>query len=200
MIPVITILFIIFLIVFKYRIAKSDADQSEVDRKFWEREQKANSTLRKDISNLNYITIPEELFPLNIKSETQKKLKNLSQEKILNLTGYTNTDIKLEFGISNFEHITQCDDNFTEMVKLIPIYANELCQQGHNDTAKAALEFAVDNHCDSKAIYTQLAQLYYEAGEDALISKLIDNAKDLNSLSKDPIIASLCEIQFGIQA
>ncbi|MEE1009013.1 MAG: tetratricopeptide repeat protein [Agathobacter sp.] len=191
MFPLLTVIFIIFLICLKYFSRKGNIRQEEVMKSFWDKERKANSTVIKDIGNLDYITIPSELFPSDICTKSQQKLLELSHEKILNLTGLSNTDIKLKYGVTNFEHVTKCDDNFTQMVTIIPTYANELIECGKTDVAIRLLEFAIDNHADSKKIYMLLAQLYIDSGNKDKINYLIDNANELNSLSKEPIISSL---------
>ena len=63
MIPVFTIFFVIVILITAATIKHNTKEQDSVDSRFWERERKANSTLKKDISNLKYITIPDEFFP-----------------------------------------------------------------------------------------------------------------------------------------
>ena len=66
MIPICLILFILFIAVITFAIKRADSAQAKVTEEFWERERKANSTLRGDTTDLCYITIPERFFPLNI--------------------------------------------------------------------------------------------------------------------------------------
>ena len=74
-----------------------------MDRAFWDREQRANFTRKKPLDNLNYITIPDNILhmaPASMTAEIQNCLKDLgdlSSGKIVNLTGFTNTDLKLEY-------------------------------------------------------------------------------------------------------
>ena len=195
MIPIFTILFIGFILVLQFQIRKSDAQQDEVDQRFWERERQANTIRKKDISNLDYITIPEDLFPMNLATDTENSLAALRGKKMLNLTGKTNTDLKLLYGVSNLEELSEYDDNFTLFVRLVPDYANQLQNDGQIEQARRLLEFAVEKQADSKNIFTQLAQLYAAAGEGDKIQSLITAASELESLSKLPIISSLQDIQ-----
>ena len=195
MIPIFTILFIGFILVLQFQIRKSDAQQDEVDQRFWERERQANTIRKKDISNLDYITIPEDLFPMNLATDTENSLAALRGKKMLNLTGKTNTDLKLLYGVSNLEELSEYDDNFTLFVRLVPDYANQLQNDGQIEQARRLLEFAVEKQADSKNIFTQLAQLYAAAGEGDKIQSLIAAASELESLSKLPIISSLQDIQ-----
>ena len=97
MIPICLILFILFIAVITFAIMRADSAQAKVTEEFWEKERKANSTLRGDTTDLCYITIPEKFFPLN-------------NDKI--------NDLKLKYGILNFKKLSEYDDNFTKFVSM----------------------------------------------------------------------------------
>ena len=97
MIPICLILFILFIAVITFAIKRADSAQANVTEEFWEKERKANSTLRGDTTDLCYITIPEKFFPLN-------------NDKI--------NDLKLKYGILNFKKLSEYDDNFTKFVSM----------------------------------------------------------------------------------
>ena len=74
---------------FRYR--QLNKKQSEDLDTFWDLERKARTTVKKDIDNLSYITIPMEKFPSDFTTEPDmaafaEKAAVLSSEKILNLT------------------------------------------------------------------------------------------------------------------
>ena len=64
-------LFIIFLSVAAYYRKRATAQQKKVTEDFWSREDQANQIRRKDISNLPYITIPLEKFPIGISDDEE---------------------------------------------------------------------------------------------------------------------------------
>lgn len=97
MIPICLILFILFIAVITFAIKRADSAQANVTEEFWEKERKANSTLRGDTTDLCYITIPEKFFPLN-------------NDKI--------NDLKLKYGILNFKKLSEYDDNSTKFVSM----------------------------------------------------------------------------------
>lgn len=99
MIPICLILFILFIAVITFAIMRADSAQAKVTEEFWEKERKANSPLRGDTTDLCYITIPEKFFPLN-----NDKINDLRDKTLVNLTGMTNTDLKLKYGILNFKN------------------------------------------------------------------------------------------------
>ncbi len=98
MIPICLILFILFIAVITFAIKMADSAQAKVTEEFWEKERKANSTLRGDTTDLCYITIPEKVFPLN-------------NDKI--------NDLKLKYGILNFKKLSEYDDNSTKFVSML---------------------------------------------------------------------------------
>ncbi|MCI5857281.1 MAG: tetratricopeptide repeat protein [Agathobacter sp.] len=195
MIPVFTICMVVFVIVLKININKNKIAKDTASSDFWEREHEANFARRQDISGLDYISIPLEKFPLNLNTDSERVLRQLSTEKILNLTGISNTDLKLQYGVANLEALTAYDENFTKLVKALASYGHELIDAGQPDEARVVLEYAVSIHADAKAIYTMLANLYLSLGEAERIAGLIASADALNSISKSGIIDALKELQ-----
>ena len=59
MIPICLILFILFIAVITFAIKRADSAQAKVTEEIWEKERKANSTLRGDTTDLCYITIKQ---------------------------------------------------------------------------------------------------------------------------------------------
>jgi hypothetical protein len=173
--------------------------EADIDKKFWEREQKANFTRRKPLDNLNYITIPESLLsmaPVNSSAEISQyinDLQDMSSEKIVNLTGYTNTDLKLEYGTANITILSDYDIHYTNLVTLLQKLAELLHENEENQLAIEILEFAVDTGTDVSKSYYLLADLYKENGTPEKIADLIDKASNIKSLLKDTIIKNLQE-------
>jgi tetratricopeptide (TPR) repeat protein len=189
--PIFTIIIFVFVIILTARLRKNTRQQEEAEARFWEREREANNTRKADISGLDYITIPAELIPANPSSDAARKLQELSGKKILNLTGLSNTDLKLQYGVANLDALSEYDANFTELVNVLSAYAKELLDSDRIPEAKAVLEYAVSIQADAGTIYTMLADIYRDSGETAKINGLIDAAKELNSLSRDSIVKKL---------
>jgi tetratricopeptide (TPR) repeat protein len=184
-------LLIIVAAVLHNTIRKNTEAQQSVEDRFWRREQAANFTRRKDISNLDYLTIPLEKIPQNLHTEAENTLLRLASCQMLNLTGKTNTDLKLEYGVANLEALSQCDENFTEFVQTVPVYAKELIEAGQIDDAQELLELAVSYQADASAIYTTLADLYQQSGQSARIQSLVETVSSIESPSKKIILAKL---------
>ena len=180
-------IFITFCLVLTYYIRKSDASQQKVEDEFWEKERLANAVRKKDISKLDYITIPSEKIPQKLDTLTEKKLFALADKPMLNLTGISNTDLKLQYGTANINILSEYDANFIEFVSLLPEYADELIEAGFEDTALMLLEFAIDCNADSRKLYQQLATLYLENHQPEKLDILWTASENLPELTKKAV-------------
>lgn len=184
-------IFIIFCVVLGYYIKKGDANQKEVMENFFEKERLANQVRKKDISQLNYITIPLEKLPHRLDTPTEKKFLSFADKTMVNFNGISNTDLKLEYGTANLAILSEYDTNYMDMIASLPNYANELLEAGHMDSAQTLLEFAVDTKADSRKIYQQLASIYKETHQTEKIKDLMTASNELSQLTKNLIQGDL---------
>lgn len=190
MFPCFTIFFI-FVIVLNIALHRQRRSQEDVDRKFWERELAANNTRKQDITKLDYITIPLDMIPQNLHTETEQELIALASKKMLNLINQTNTDLKLKYGVANLEELSEYEENFTRYISLVPVYAKELIDADQKENAIALLELAVEQHADSCPVYTLLAEQYMQNGNSDKVQGLIEQAKSIDSISGSIIVHKL---------
>lgn len=183
MFPFLTI-FIVFIIILTYHIKKNDAAQAKVHEDFWEKERKSNAVRKQDISKLDYITIPFEKIPHQLHTPTEEAFFSFSDKPMLNLTGISNTDLKLQYGTANLEILSTYDTNFSDMLTLLPEYTQELLDAGHTTTAKDLLEFAIAHNADSRKIYHQLANIYRAQQDTASLEKLMEASNTLPELTR----------------
>lgn len=189
--------FTIFCIIFSIALHKTKRIEQNLDQDFWEREQKANFTRKKSLDNLNYITIPEEILQMKpdyMTSEIEnclRDLNDLSAFKIVNFTGYTNTDLKLEYGTANINILSDYDFHYTNLVTLLQKLAELLHDILEDALVVKTLEFAVSTGTDVSKSYYLLAQLYQEAGMSEKIEELISQAQNIRSILKDTIVENL---------
>lgn len=176
--------------------------QKEKDA-FWNLEYLSNETRKKDISNLNYINIPISQLPFMETADTnllfiQDSIKTLSSSSILNLTGKSNTDLKLEYGVANIHFLTQCDNNYSQLISTLYKWGDYLYQLGEIHKAKDVLEYAIACGSDLSKNYTLLATIYKELNTLDKIDELIHSANELDTLMKTAIMKSLKEIKNSI--
>jgi hypothetical protein len=191
--------FISICIVFFLRLQITKHKEAQIDKEYWEREQRANFTRKKPLDNLDYITIPDSILSMTPATPTEeisqylKDLNDMSTEKIVNLTGYTNTDLKLEYGTANITILSDYDVHYTNLVTLLQKLAELLHENGEKRLAIEVLEFAVDTGTDVSKSYYLLADLYKENGTPEKISDLVEKARNIKSLLKDSIVQNLQE-------
>ena len=193
--------FILILFLLQHNMKKNSKKEKINNETFWKRESEANSVRKKDISGLDYIQIPDTLICPDTQDERILKewhtIEALKEKKILNLSGFTNTDLKLEYGVGNLTELTDYDNNYVTLSRSLARIAELLTEQGLKKEAAAFLEFGIATHSDIGKNYTLLAGYYMEYGKPEKIDFLIAQAEQLSSLSKDPIIARLKAIQRG---
>ncbi|MBQ9342158.1 MAG: hypothetical protein IJT81_07365 [Lachnospiraceae bacterium] len=188
---------IIFGIVGLLRARAVKKDQKKRDD-FFQKESEANSVKKRDISALPYI-VPDEAL-LNTDSSDPKinellsELKTFKDKKILNLTGISNTDLKLKYGTANITELSECDDNFTSYCKVLYSIGNAYNEIGDTVSARRFLEYAVGIRTDITDNYVLLANIYRDNNELNRIDDLINIAGTLNSLSKQTIILKLNDL------
>lgn len=126
---------------------------------FGTKERRANSVRKKSLDALNYITIPDTILnmkPLSMTEEIRdylKDLKDLSALPIVNLTGISNTDLKLAYGTANITVLTEYDSHYTNMVTILQKLAQCLVDHNEKELATEVLEFAVSTGTDVSRTY-----------------------------------------------
>lgn len=183
MFPFLTI-FIVFLVILTYYLKKSSSAQEKVREDFLEKERRANAVRKQDISKLDYITIPFEKIPQKLHTSVEESLFALADKPMVNLTGISNTDLKLTYGTANLAILSEYDTNFADMVALLPQYTKELSDAGFTEVAKELLEFAVTCRADSRQIYQQLAEIYRQQGDESALASLREKVQELPELTR----------------
>lgn len=126
-----------------------------------------------------------------ISEECKEILRSLSTQKIVNLTGYTNTDLKLSYGTANITCLTEYDQNYTLLVSTLQKWAEALYRGGAKKECRQVLEYALSVGTDVSHTYFLLADLYDEEGKSDLKCSLIEKASGLSSLSSKVIVRTL---------
>ena len=192
-------IFVVFLVWLQYEIKKHNRYDEKKQKEYWARERQANSTRKHSLDDLQYITIPLETFPMNLMTtdemikEYHETLLHLSGEKIVNFTGISNTDLKLEYGVANLPVLTHYDQCYTHLVRTLNSFANRLYENGYEKECVPLLEFAVDTGSDISGTYKLLATIYVKNGEKQKLRLLKSKTDSLNSAMKKPIDRMLQE-------
>jgi len=194
--PVSTLLIFIFIIWLQYEIRKSSRKSKLDSDAFWDKETKANTTRRKGIDNLEYLKLQLELLPMSDKEDQtlnsyRDTIRNLSDQRIINLTGVSNTDLKNKYGIANLNRLTEYDNNYAILVSMLQKWAERLYLKGFEEDALSVLEFAVSCNSDVNKTYLLLADLYKKRDSSEKINDLIQIVNSISIHDKDKLIQEL---------
>ena len=191
--------FIVLIITITLASKKAEKKRLKNTEEFWERERKANAVRKKSLEDLEYISIPFDSFPMDtaadddIITSCHKDLESLRDEKIVNFTGFSNTDLKLEYGTANITPLSQYDQNYTLFVRTLQAWGKQLHELGYHDEALTVLEYAIATRTDISATYYLAASIYQEKGQAEKINHLLLVAETLQSAMKNAIVRTLKE-------
>ena len=195
--------FILFIVLFNIRLRLVSRKEEQNEEKFWDRELRSNSVRKKSLDTLEYVHLPYDLLPFGTAGEDENlqaiedELTALKDLKIVNLTGITNTDLKLEYGTANITALTEYDQNYTTLVIALQKWGDALYTLGRFEDAASVLEFAVKTRTDITATYRLLIDMYKtklglnEQEIQRKLDGLVPIANSLNSLSRSTILKLL---------
>lgn len=188
---------VILSLLLMYEIHKHRNKEEKYYQSLIDKEIEANSTRRKPLDDLEYIKIPLDRLPMEVLSDDEKvaeyhsTLRELSESQIVNLTGISNTDLKLKYGAPNIDILMRYDHCYTMLVRTLFEWGEYLYKQGLVSETKTVLEYAVSIGTDVSGTYSLLAKIYDSEGNTDKIKELIPVASEINSLMKDSIVSNL---------
>lgn len=149
-------LILLFIGWLAYEIKKNSKQSQNSSKEFWARESESLLTPRRSTEDVVYITVPEEIIPLEIIdasdedsvriNELSAELKELSSKPVSDLSSYTNTDLRLKYGVPNFNSLWEADNNYARLVQLLPKLISVLMDRGMSEEAGKLLQFCEDNN------------------------------------------------------
>jgi len=190
------LVFIVIVAIFNKRTTNIHRKRNE---EYWQRERQSNFVRKKTLDNLEYISIPFSSFPMEVAADDEiitacyRDLESLRDEKIVNFTGYSNTDLKMEYGTANITVLSQYDQNYTLFVRTLQSWGSRLYELGYKDEALIVLEYAIATRTDISGTYYLAASIYQEKGQPEKIKHLLFVADTLQSAMKGPLVRTLKE-------
>lgn len=180
-------------------IARSKQITAKNTKDFWDNESKANQVRRADISNLAYLVLDLSILPMDALlpqlAHRAEELKALACEKIINLSMYTNTELKLMYGPANLEELSVYDNNYLRLIRLLNSIGKELIELENVSAAKEFLSYSISVGSDISETFLLLAQIYKSKGLEKDIDLLIQVADKLETINKPTIINKLNNIK-----
>ncbi|MCD7826568.1 MAG: hypothetical protein LUH14_11515 [Clostridiaceae bacterium] len=194
--PIFLICIIVFVIWFRVKLKRADSAKKPERDAFWEREEKANFIRKQDISQLDYLTVSPDALPFGTPVDEQEEAlqtntKKCISRKMLNLTQYSNTDLKEKYGAANLDELTVYDQNFVSFIRSLCSWGTYLYEKDDLTRAKQIMEYSLSVGSDISAVYTTLAQIYARQNEYPKIDTLIASVENSGIALKDSIIRQL---------
>lgn len=196
---IIFIVFVYTILIVARNTRRQKALAEKKEQEFWDREKRANSVRKKSLDGLDYVRIPLDKLPMGALPEDEKAreykelLTYLSTQPIVNLTGFTNTDLKLEYGTANITPLSRYDQNYTALVRTLQQWAELLLNAALTEEAETVLAYAISIGTDVSHTYYALAKIYAGREEYDKIADLILRAEGLRSALRNSIVRTLQE-------
>lgn len=196
--PLFLLFFIVFLIWFRVKMKQNNSVHSQEDMAYWEREQKANFVRKQDISHLEHLVVSLEKLPFSkdaVLDEEERHLeeqvKKTASKDMMNLSGYSNTDLKEQYGMGNLDELTELDQNYMYFIRALSQWGVYLCTHEQYDRSRQVMEYSRSIGSDISSVYTTLGEIYARAGESRKIDELIDFVEASDFALKDSILKKL---------
>lgn len=200
--PVIFGCIMILIFLLRYEIKKNAKSKTQTIQEFLQRELEANTARKQDISGLAYQTIDLSFLPdLSHVPDPDKEiaavlaaLKRLEGKQFLNLSGISNTDLKLTYGVANFPFLSECDANFTTFMRKLYDLGFRLNEADAQEAAVCVLEYAVGAGTDVGSTYRLLGSLYAARGESDALMALCQKAEGLPETIRGSVCGFLTDL------
>ena len=189
--------FMVFGVWLTFQLRKSRNLNEKASVDFWENENMANSVRKKQLEDSDFVHFPfdklpeEDTFDPEAIPECYSILKELSDKKMVNLNGISNTEVKMRFGTANIAILTEYDTNYECFAKNIYLLCQHLYDLGRKEEALMLSEEAILTGTDSLSHYKLMVQIYREQGNFAAISWLRENAEKIKGITKGAILRAL---------
>ncbi len=200
--PVIFGCIMILIFLLRYEIKKNTKSKTQTIQEFLQRELEANTARKQDISGLACQTIDLSFLPdLSHVPDPDKEiaavlaaLKRLEGKQFLNLSGISNTDLKLTYGVANFPFLSECDANFTTFMRKLYDLGFRLNEADAQEAAVCVLEYAVGAGTDVGLTYRLLGSLYAVRGESDALMALCQKAEGLPETIRGSVCGFLTDL------
>lgn len=192
-----TLILLVFLAWLKYKLAKTNQSTNSIRKEFWDKESQANSTLNKDLNEIQFINIPmNKLSVITISNKESEYyyniIQDLSKEKIARFSDYSNTELKLKYGAGNYYKLSKYDSNYILLITNLHKLAKVLFIDELYLEAQTVLEVSIKYcHSDICHSFVLLAEIYLILYDNSIITELITFVNQCSYKNKESIIESL---------
>lgn len=199
--PITSALILIFVVWLHHEMKKESRLSKKTLDLFWQKERESNQARKKDISGLDYLTVSLDSLPMeDIEDDTANSyrdlIRKLSDRRMINLCGLTNTELKFRYGAANLALLTEYDNNYTSFVSMLHKWAVRLADKGFISRAQTVLEFSIYScRTDVMGSYRMLARLYHEQNRPDRIDSIAEMISRTKIKQKEALILELNTIK-----
>lgn len=190
--------------VLNHNIRRNNSHDPDRVSSYLAREDRANATRRKDLSDLPYIQVPLDQFPFDITLNDEKKqskiaeyekiIQNLANVRMLNLIGISNTELKERYGPANLELLSNYDQCYAKYIRTLQLFSETIFGE-YPEQAVSVLEYCIAAGTDISGTYALLGKYYLEHGRVSDFEKLYDRIPQKESISGKVIVSKLDQIK-----
>ena len=202
-IPVFIIIFIIFIVWAQYEMKKSSKKNKEIEDAFLAREEEANHAPKQDISGLELLSFNEDDIPVPPEGMFTdeddimtyiRELRRLIREPMIDLSEFSNTDLKLKYGVANFTTLSGYDENYSSFLLLLTNLARGYARRELYELSEKTYKYALS--CGSIKLhdYTGLAEVYLATDRPQEINAMVDEIMAGDTPRKEGIVNELRKV------
>ena len=201
--------FVIFVLVLHHNMNRGKKSSEQQENEYWKHEFDANHVRKQSLDDLKYIEFhAQDFYPLTLLDseacsqfftdhpETKEIISRflfLENQKIVNLSYLTNTDLKYKYGVANLNLLTEYDTNYSELITLLQNYGSLLMESGFEEAALKVLEYAISIGSDISKTYTTCAAIYQNHNQTDRLDWIKKEAEKISTSRKDSILRKLQE-------
>lgn len=187
---------LVFVAWLAYEQRKAQKMSKKASQEFWAREEEANRTRKKDISHIPLLTVEESEIPAASTTEESVQyyigqLRQNIQNPMADLSEYSNTDLKLAYGVGNFKVLSEYDENFNIFLINLSNLARAYTRSGFFAEARDTYRLALNYGSQKVSDYAELAECYLRLDQPENISRLIAEVESGNHPRKKAVIEEL---------
>lgn len=193
--PIFLICFIVFAIWLRVKMKRGNSGKEDLDA-FLERENQANFARKQDISHLDYLSVNPDDLPFVDSDDPkeislQNEVKKSGERKMIDLSAYTNTDLKEKYGPANLEELSDCDQSYLLFTRNLSLWGTYVYEKEDYTRAKVIMEYAKNIGSDISSVYTTLGNIYAREGDFHKVDALIAEVENSDFALKTSILKTL---------
>ena len=160
--------------------------QDTKNRRFLEEEQAANSARKREIEPELFFYADLENLPHIPENDPFKVLRAAKRTMIRFEKPESNVELKKRYGVAQLESITLYEENFTDFLKSLGDWAQDLYNEKNADSALQVLSYAIELGSEFRGTYRLAAEIYASERDVYALEQLSEMAQ--HNHFKDPAV------------